>query len=369
MRREKQHRDSGGFCAPASTCLSKLRRLALCVALSLLATTPGDKAFAQAQTRSSTTWAVTIVLPPKLIAGAPATLATLGVDGKLAANIPVELGNGQHIQTDVTGHAFFIAPASGGVLIARASGTSVAALIDAQSAVGMPGPMTVAPVVSLRDRFSICGGGFRGDAEANRVQINGNLALILAASPECLVAVPGPKAVPGPAMISVTNPIGTKAATTTLVSLDFEPPKPPLTPDTKGWLILRARGSQQRLRVVVVNESPGVLHFEKGDTEEFITTGGENNIAKISVEVIRSGDFSFRAWLLPAPDPDAARRFLEAAAPLAPRDLQRSLNKMAGNLARHPHDSAKVKSQLQQILSVTMTSDFRTLLEAAQSNL
>jgi hypothetical protein len=42
---------------------------------------------------------------------------------------------------------------------------------------------------------------------------------------------------------------------------------------------------------------------------------------------------------------------------------------MAGNLTRHPRDAAKIQAQLQQILSVTMAGDFRTLLEAAQSAL
>jgi hypothetical protein len=55
--------------------------------------------------------------------------------------------------------------------------------------------------------------------------------------------------------------------------------------------------------------------------------------------------------------------------PLAPRNLQGSLKKMAVNLARHPRDAAKVQSQLQQIVSVTMAGDFCTLLEAAQSAL
>jgi hypothetical protein len=355
--------------APASRRRSKIIPFGLCAAVSLLAGTAADRAYAQAQTGSSTAWAVTLVLPPKLAAGAPATLATLGVDGKLAAHVAVAFGNGEHVESDATGRAFFTVPASGGFLIARASGTSVAALVDSHAAASVPPAITVAPVVSSRDHFSICGGGFRGEAEEDRVQINGELALVIAASPECLVVVPEPKAPPGVATISAKAANGQREGTTSLVSLDFEPPNPPLTPGSKGWLILRARGSNQRLRVIVENESPGVIHFEKGDPQELSTSGGENNTAEIRVEAVSSGDFSFRARLAPAPDPETARRFLEAAAPLAPHDLQGSLRKMAGDLARHPRDAAKVQSQLQQIVSVTMAGDFRTLLEAAQSAL
>ncbi|HKN60807.1 MAG TPA: hypothetical protein VJW93_06500 [Candidatus Acidoferrales bacterium] len=355
--------------APASSRRSKIILFGVCAAVSLFAGAAADPAYAQAQTGSSTAWAVTLVLPPKLAAGAPATLATLGVDGKLAAHVAVELGNGERVESDATGRAFFTVPASGGFLIAHASGTSVAALVDSQVAASVPPVITVSPVVSSRDHFSICGGGFRGEAEADRVQINGELALVIAASPECLVVVPGPKAAPGAATISAKASTGRTEATTSLVSLDFEPPNPPLTPGNKGWLILRARGSDLRLRVVVENESPGVIHFEKGDAQELTTSGSENNTAEIRVEAVRSGDFSFRARLAPTPDPETARRFLEAAWPLAPQNLQGILKKMAANLARHPRDWAKVQSQLQQIVSVTMAGDFRTLLEAAQSAL
>ena len=90
---------------------------------------------AQIQSTPLTTWAVTIVLPPKLMAGHPATLAVLGVDGKLASNVTVDLGKGQTVKTDRTGRAFFTVPATGDYLLAKASGASVAALIDRKSVV------------------------------------------------------------------------------------------------------------------------------------------------------------------------------------------------------------------------------------------
>src|SRR5579863_1134030 len=71
------------------------------------------KARAQIQSTPLTTWSVTIVLPPKLMAGHPATLAVLGVDGKLASGVKVDLGNEQSVTTDRTGRATFTVPASG----------------------------------------------------------------------------------------------------------------------------------------------------------------------------------------------------------------------------------------------------------------
>src|SRR5580700_5663859 len=85
---------------------------------------------ALAQANPATTWTVTIVLPPRVMAGHPATLAVFGVDGKLAAGVTVTLGDGRTLMTDRTGRATFSAPATGDYLLAKGSGASVAALID-----------------------------------------------------------------------------------------------------------------------------------------------------------------------------------------------------------------------------------------------
>src|SRR5580692_8673694 len=85
---------------------------------------------ARAQANPATTWTVTIVLPPRVMAGHPATLAVFGVDGKLAAGVTVTLGDGRTLTTDRTGRVTFTAPATGDYLLAKGSGASVVALID-----------------------------------------------------------------------------------------------------------------------------------------------------------------------------------------------------------------------------------------------
>src|SRR6202041_2611670 len=62
---------------------------------------------AQAQPNPYTTWTVTIVLAPRLMAGHPATLAVFGGDRKLAAGGTVPLGHGQTLTPDPTGRALF----------------------------------------------------------------------------------------------------------------------------------------------------------------------------------------------------------------------------------------------------------------------
>jgi hypothetical protein len=324
---------------------------------------------AQAQSTPSSAWTVTIVLPPKIVAGKLATLAVIGVHGRLASGVSVTLGRDQSVITDGTGRASFTAPSDGPVLLATASGASAAALIDSAVPATSPQSISIAPVVSLKDRFSICGGGFSGDADADHVQVNGETAVTLAASPECLVVLAGPNAAPGTATVSIESGGTPSSGTTTLVSLNFAPPDPALLPDRKSRLVVRVEGSSQQLPIIVENQTPGVLEFLRGDTQELRTSGGTENSVKLDVRTVRSGDFSFQAGLLPVPDSDTARRYLEAAEARAPRDSQRAVRDLADRIAHHPRDAEKVRWKLEEMLRVTTAGDFRTLLDAARSAL
>jgi hypothetical protein len=335
----------------------------LCCVLSLL-----WGFLAKAQTGLHSAVSIEIVLPARLAAGRPATLATLGADHKLAGHVTVELGSGQRIRTDATGRANFTAPVAA-VLLARAPGTSVAALIDSERAADVQRELAVPPLAALHNSFNICGGGFQGNAEANQAEINDEPALVLAASPECLVVIPDPKTATGPAKIAVESSGAPRQASITFVSLDFEPPQPPLTPRKKSWLTVHARGSNQRLRILVENDAPDVLQFEKGEAQALVTSGGTENEAQIKVEALRSGDFAFRARLLPAPDTEAARRFLEAAEPLALERLAHSLKSMEDELSHPPRATDQIRDELEKMLPLTSPGDFRTLLEAARSAL
>src|SRR6266851_2406003 len=60
-----------------------------------------------------------IILPPKLVAGAQATLAVLDSQGRLLPNIEVELSGGQKVTTDATGRALFKGMDDPGALVAK----------------------------------------------------------------------------------------------------------------------------------------------------------------------------------------------------------------------------------------------------------
>ncbi|MGC2418569.1 MAG: hypothetical protein WA434_12550 [Candidatus Acidiferrales bacterium] len=322
---------------------------------------------AQALSTPLTTWRVTMVLPPRIVAGRPATLAALGVDGKLASGVKVDVDD-QQLTTDSTGRAIFSAPASAGYVLAKASGSSFATLVDAPAADPSP-TISVAPVISLHDQFSICGTALSGRADGNLVKINGQLSLVLAASPECIVVLPGPKVEAGPATISVVTDAAQFAAKTSIVALEFEAPNPALLPGKKGDLLVRVQGSDAKLRLAVDNQTPGVLRFLRGETQEAVTTGGAENMAAIRVQAVASGTFSFHARVIGAPNAAVALRYLQAAELLAPKDSQRGIQKLINQLDRRPQNSDRVAIALDQIRSATIAGDLRTLLDAARAAL
>jgi hypothetical protein len=314
----------------------------------------------------STTWRVTIVVPPRLVAGQPATLSVLGVDGRLAEGITVDLGEDQKFKTDASGRVTFTVPVGVRFVIANAQGSSSAALVDDAVPASTTQGMRVPPVIAQRDRFTIWGTAFRGNAHENRVTFGGDPAFVLAASPECIVVAAGTRAIPGPTKILIESPPDQWTASSTVVGLNFDPPMPPLSPASRSKLLLHVQGSDQALRVLVENQTPGILQFTRGDVQQLTTSGGAQNSTSIEVMAISTGDFSFNAKLLPEADAATARRFLEAAMVLAPREQKSDVKKLADRLQHHPRDAQKVWVELRRMELLTIAGDYRTLLEAAR---
>ncbi|MGB7752516.1 MAG: hypothetical protein WCF88_13275, partial [Candidatus Acidiferrales bacterium] len=185
----------------------------------------------------------------------------------------------------------------------------------------------------------------------------------------CIVVLASPRALPGPAKLSIETPGAQWTAGTTLASLHFDPPLPPLVPEKRSKLALHVQGTDQALRVWVENQTPGVLRFLRGDRQEVLTSGGAQNSAEIEVQAIATGDFSFHGRILASPDSGVARRYFTAAESIAPKDLQREMKNLADRLTHHPDETQKVWHETEAILSTTMAGDFRTLMESAAAAL
>jgi hypothetical protein len=250
-----------------------------------------------------------IILPPKVIAGAPAMLAVLDSRGRLMPKVGVELSDGQKVTTDVTGRALFNAPSQPGPLGAKIENRAITFSTSVISPQNIrprefAGTVTVSSyphVLTLQDRFVLEGTGFRSEADSNHVSLNGDPCLVIASSPVSLVILPGPRGLIGDAQLKVVAG-GTDAGSfpVSVVALEFTGPSNAVDAGSTGKLILRARGTTLPLIVEVRNGSPGVIRLTQGNVQRIKTSGGEENIAPIDVNFVTDGNYSVTARLISA---------------------------------------------------------------------
>src|SRR5437016_9064791 len=124
-----------------------------------------------------------LLLPRRIVSGERATLAVLDVNGRLTPGVAVNFSNGDRLTTDATGRALFVAPLNPGVIFASIAGRMgrvATAILSPSEAAPASIEVSSAPrVASLTDRFEFFGRSFCGDADANRVTIAGQPAIVL----------------------------------------------------------------------------------------------------------------------------------------------------------------------------------------------
>ena len=254
-----------------------------------------------------------IIMPPKLVAGAQATLAVLDSQGRLLPDVSVEFSGGQKVTTDTTGRALFRAPDQPGTLVAKAFGqgvTASATVVASEDSAphgtpeGPPGRVNVASyphAMAIHDRFTVEGSGFRGAADSNHVYLNGDPCLIVASSPAMLVALPGPSVPIGDVTLHVTvGGIDAGQFPVSAVLLEFSGPTEAVNAGSSGKLIVHARGTTEPVLLEVRNGSPKVIQLSRGNTQRLKTSGGDENIAPVEVKFVTGGNYSVTARLITA---------------------------------------------------------------------
>jgi hypothetical protein len=315
---------------------------------------------------------VTIILAPQLVGGQTATLAMLDGDGHTLAGAAVELSDGQERTTDASGRAEFTVSAKVSVLIARVSGRSAsgaaAAVLTSRPATELPAA-TAPPVISMRDRFVVSGAGLQGDADANQAQVGGAPAAILAASPVALVLLAGPGAKPGPTQIMVRVPGGQVSVPTNLVALEMDSALPELAAREKSVVRVTARGTSQPLKLEVSNLTPDVVHFNGGERQRVMTSGGADNFATISLRGKSAGDFSLSVRLaargLGLPDIEAARQLLQAALLRAPQREARHIEQLIQRLGQ-AGASRQDREEVDRLAGAAPQGEYAWLLQATR---
>ena len=317
-----------------------------------------------------------IVLPTRLVASQPATLAVLDKLGRLVPKTNITLSDGTPIETDATGRAFFNAPTTPGVLIARVAGhheiAAVSAILPFTKSEKTIIDWTPAQV-SIHDRFDIRGEGFRGDAAGNTVQLGHQQVLVLAASPISLVLLLDPAAPPGTAQLSVTANGSEAVAILAALAIEFDAGGANLAPGAKALLTVRVRGTDQPKDMVVENLTPAVLRFARGDSEHVRTKGGVDNSAQISVRAMHPGDFSFSVRLTSADpnsvDTEAAHAYLLAAQKIAPAPWTKRLDPLLTRLEEKKPDTKRIIQEINHLQSTPTPEQVAFLISAAKISL
>jgi len=247
-----------------------------------------------------------LLLPRRIVSGERATLAVLDASGRLAPGVTIDFSNGDHIKTDATGRALFVAPLNPGVIYGSIAGRPgrVSTLILTPTEASAPSmEISAAPrVASLGDRFEISGKGFCGDADANQVAIADHGALVLASSPVALTVLPPLELEPGPAKVTVScAKRGAPAFSVAFVELELQADSSPLKRGEHRTLAVRVRGTAEKISLEARNLAPDVAELAGGNPVRRLSSGGEDeNAAEFEVVGKRNGTFLISIRLVPA---------------------------------------------------------------------
>ena len=317
-----------------------------------------------------------VVLPHKIVAGQPVTLAVLDDDGRLLEGVTITFSGAAQATTDETGRAQFTAPSQQGVLFAEARNKEGFARGTAVVIAAPEGPLvtrvTDAPaMIAAASEFSIGGTGFRGEADQNDVTLGGKQAIVLAASPASLIIVPPADLAPGPVEMRIALPAASPIPVNLyLVALEVVPEPARLGPGKRGKLTIHARGVQLPVEIAIINQSPDIIEFPERETKMRLTTsGGAANTAAIEVRGKKEGDFAVEVRLVTSatglPDTMLAHRELTAAHGIATGEMQKALARLLRHLQEHPQHYLDVRNELEKIMAELPRGELMLHIEAA----
>lgn len=245
-----------------------------------------------------------LLLPHRIVSGERATLAVLGVNGRLTPGATINFSNGDHLKTDATGRALFVAPLNPGVIYGSIEGrpgrVSTVILPPAEASSPAMEIPSAPRVASLTDRFELSGKGFCGNADANQVSIGDRGALVLASSPVSLVVLPPLELPPGPAKVKVSCAKRDATEFTMLfVELDLQANSSPLKRGEHRTLTVRVTGTTEKISLEARNLAQDVAELVGGNPVRHFSSGGEENAGQFEVIGRKNGTFLISIRLIP----------------------------------------------------------------------
>jgi hypothetical protein len=246
-----------------------------------------------------------LLLPPRIVSGERATLAVLDVSGRLTPGVTINFSNGDHLRTDSTGRALFVAPLNPGVIfgsIEGRPGRAASVILTPTEASAPSMEISAAPrVASLTDRFEILGKRFCGDADSNRVTIANHGALVLASSPVALTVLPPMELEPGPAKVTVScAKRDAPEFSVVFVELALQADSSPLKRGEHRTLTVRVAGTTEKMSLEARNLAPDIAELEGGNPVRRLSSGEEENVAQFEVVGKKNGTFLISIRLIAA---------------------------------------------------------------------
>jgi hypothetical protein len=250
----------------------------------------------------------TLLLPKRMVSGETATLAVLDANGRLTPGVTVNFSNGDHLVTNVTGRALFVAPLNSGVIYATiaARPTRVYTTVLTSSELSSSSlQVSSAPrFATLGDRFELSGSGFCGNADANTVRVARKPALVLASSPTGLIVLPPTDVEPGPAAIEVS--CAKRSAppfSISFLALTLDADSSPLAPGEHRALTVHVSGTVAKVPLEARNLSPEVAQLAGSNPATVSSSGGAQNAAQFELIGLGRGNFRISVRLLSTPTP------------------------------------------------------------------
>jgi len=250
----------------------------------------------------------TLLLPKRIVSGETATLAVLDGNGRLTPGVTVDFSNGDHLVTNATGRALFVAPLNPGVIYATIASRSTRVYTTTLTPAEVSSSslrVSYAPrFASLADRFELSGSGFCGEADANAVRVAGKPALVLASSPAALIALPPTDLDPGPATIEIScAKRSTPPFSISFLGLTLDADSSPLAPGEHRVLTVHVTGTAAKVPLEARNLSPEVAQLAGGNPANVSSSGGAQNAAQFELIGLARGNFRISVRLLPTPTP------------------------------------------------------------------
>jgi hypothetical protein len=130
--------------------------------------------------------------------------------------------------------------------------------------------------------------------------VNGQTALVLAASSESMTVLPPEQLEPGPADVTVSCSKGqASAAQLTFLSLSLEADNAPLQPGEKRTVSVKIGGTRDKVMLEARNLAPEVAELTGGNPARVASSGGTENVAQFPLTGKAHGKILVSIRLLP----------------------------------------------------------------------